>query len=262
MLFNPVSKTDPLKQAHNKSQVQEHWNRDEVSLALAASVGTPLDLFIHLAVFTGMRRGEILGLQWKDIDLLEGTLQIERTLKEERVLTAEGIGTTKLVVGPPKTDSGYRKLAIQGPLVNAFMRHAERQDDLKKSSGENWQNTDFVLTSSVGTPWNPSNLSARFRKFLSENQLRPIRIHDIRHTAAHLSLEGNVRLEAVSQALGHSRIEITKNTYARNVPKLALDFSNGLAEYLVPIDDALKDLIEKPDGMEFSEKSSNGTPER
>lgn len=84
----------------------------------------------------------------------------------------------------------------------------------------------------------------------------------MRHTAAHLSLEGNVRLEAVAQGLGHSRIEITKNIYAKNVPKLALDFSNGLAEFLSPMDDALQALMAKPEGFEFTEQDSNGTPKR
>jgi integrase len=262
MMFNPVSKTDPLKQDPKKSNVQEHWDREEAKRALESSVGTPLDLFVHLAIFTGMRRGEVLGLKWSDIDLNEGTLSVERTLKEERILTPEGIGSTHLVTGDPKTVSGFRKLAIQGPLVNAFIRHKESQVALKASAGEAWVETDFVLTSSVGTPWNPSNLSTRFRKFLKDNNLRRIRIHDMRHTAAHLSLEGDVRLEAVSQALGHSRIEITKNTYARKVPKLAIDFSNGLAEYLSPVDDALAQLMIKPDGNEFSEETLNGTPKR
>jgi integrase len=262
MMFNPVSKTDPLKQDPKKSNVQAHWNRDEAKRALEVSVGTPLDLFVHLAIFTGMRRGEVLGLKWSDIDLSEGTLSVERTLKEERIFTPEGLGTTHLVTGDPKTISGFRKLAIQGPLVNAFMRHKEAQIRLQETAGEEWVNTDFVLTSSVGTPWNPSNLSTRFRKFLKDNDLRRIRIHDMRHTAAHLSLEGDVRLEAVSQALGHSRIEITKNTYARKVPKLAIDFSNGLAEYLSPVDDAIADLMINPDGHEFSEETLNGAPKR
>ena len=262
MLINPVSKTDPLKIESNKSQVQEPWTRDEVKLVLKASIGTRLDLFLHLALFTGMRRGEILGLQWKDIDLDQGTISVQRTLKEQTVLTPEGIGTSQLVVDEPKTKSGYRKLAIPAPLANAFMRHKDTQEALEKSVGPEWIKSDFVITSTSGTPWNPNNLSKKFKTFIKENNLRPIRIHDMRHTAAHLSLEGNVRLEALAQGLGHSRIEITKNIYARNIPKLAIDFGNGLAEYIDPMDDALVDLMKQPQRLELAEKENDGTSER
>jgi len=262
MLINPVSKTDPLKIESNKSQVQEPWTRDEVKLVLKASIGTRLDLFLHLALFTGMRRGEILGLQWKDIDLDQGTISVQRTLKEQTVLTPEGIGTSQLVVDEPKTKSGYRKLAIPAPLANAFMRHKDAQEELEKSVGPEWIKSDFVITSTSGTPWNPNNLSKKFKTFMKENNLRPIRIHDMRHTAAHLSLEGNVRLEALAQGLGHSRIEITKNIYARNIPKLAIDFGNGLAEYIEPMDDALVELMKKPQSLELAEKENDGTSER
>ena len=262
MTINPVSKTDPLKADSNRTQVQEHWSKDEVKKALEASIGTRLDLFVHLALFTGMRRGEILGLQWSDIDLEHGTISVQRTLKEQTVLTPEGVGTSQLVVDEPKTKSGYRKLAIPGPLSNAFIRHTEGQKELKLAAGSSWVKSEFVITSTTGTAWNPNNLSKKFKSFMKENNLRPIRIHDMRHTAAHLSLEGNVRLEAVAQGLGHSRIEITKNIYAKNVPKLALDFSNGLAEFLSPMDDALQSLMAKPEGFEFTEQDSNGTPKR
>ena len=262
MLINPVTKTDPLKQDPNKSRVQEHWSLDEVKKALAAAKGTRLDLFMHLAIFTGMRRGEILGLTWDDIDLAAGTIAVQQTLKEERILTPEGIGTTQLVVGEPKTLSGYRKLAIAPSLASAFMRHKEAQAQLKNQAGSEWKQTKFVLTSTIGTPWNPSNLATVFRKFLKDNSLRRIRIHDMRHTAAHLSLEGDVRLEAVSQALGHSRIEITKNIYAKRVPKLATDFSVGLAEYIDPMDNELAELLGGSDGTPERVEESNGAPKR
>jgi integrase len=242
MLINPVTKTDPLKQDPNKTQVQQHWSLEEATKALKLAEGTPLDLFIHLALFTGMRRGEILGLQHHDIDLNEGTIFVQRTLKEQRVLNPEGIGTTMLVTDDPKTLSGFRRLAIPAQLVNALMRHREAQIKLKEAAAEKWVETPFLITSTAGTPMNPSNLNHRFTAFLKQNKLRKIRVHDLRHTAAHLSLEGKVRLEAVSQALGHSRIEVTKNIYARHVPKLALEFSAGLAEHLQPVDKAIQNL--------------------
>lgn len=170
MLFNPVSKTDPLKIESNKSQVQEPWTRDEVKLVLKASIGTRLDLFLHLALFTGMRRGEILGLQWKDIDLDQGTISVQRTLKEQTVLTPEGIGTSQLVVDEPKTKSGYRKLAIPAPLANGFMRHKDAQEALEKSVGPEWIKSDFVITSTSGTPWNPNNLAKKFKTFYQRKQ--------------------------------------------------------------------------------------------
>jgi hypothetical protein len=246
MLHNPVSKTDPLKNDGAKTQVQEPWSLEEASRALKASVGTGLDLFLHLALFTGARRGEILGLQWSDVDLDQGTISICRTLKEERVLNPEGVGTTRLVTDDPKTKAGFRKLGIPAPLIGAFMRHRDHQASLREIAQERWVETNFVLTSSIGTPQNPTNLAPRVNKFFKQNGIRRIRLHDTRHTVAHLSLEGKVRLEALSQALGHSRLEVTKNIYARNVPKLAIEFSEGLADYLAPMDTAISEMYEAP----------------
>jgi len=83
---------------------------------------------------------------------------------------------------------------------------------------------------------NPGNFVKAFRCFLKEQNVRIIRVHDMRHTAAVLSLEAGVRIESVSQALGHSRIDITKTVYAPYVQPLMTEFALGLSEYLAPFD--------------------------
>ena len=112
------------------------------------------------------------------------------------------------------------------------MRHREYQK-LRQLESPNWQPSEYVFTSSTGTAVYPSNFLNRFKRFLAANGLRQIRIHDLRHTMAQLALSGGVRIEAVSETLGHTRIDTTKTIYASRVSQLAIDAPHQLAEVLI-----------------------------
>lgn len=232
---NPVENTDKLRQFWGQpTKVKQPWDIHEAQEVLAITKDTEFDLFTRIALLMGARRGEILGLRWQDVNFLEGHLTINSSLQEIRTYQPDGSKTLKLELGDPKTRSSKRKIFLSGEILAAFQRHIQ-QTQQRKQNAHTWQDSDFVFVNSNGGALYPNNYAKKYVKHLQNHKIRPIRIHDMRHTAAVLALEAGVRLEAVSQGLGHSRIDITKTVYAPYVQPLITEFSTGLADYLTPI---------------------------
>jgi len=230
---NPVELTDPFrKQVGEKTSVQPAWSKDEAIAALRTARDSEFDLFLNIALFTGMRRGEILGLCWDEVDIDKGQISITGTLKELRKVLPSGQAVVVLKKDSPKTEASKRTVGLPWPVAQAIMRHREFQK-LRQLESPNWQESNFVFTSRTGTAVYPSNFLNRFKRFLAANGLRQIRIHDLRHTMAQLALSGGVRIEAVSETLGHTRIDTTKTIYASRVSQLAIDAPHQLAEVLI-----------------------------
>jgi integrase len=230
---NPVAATSPFRANRDeKTQVKQPWTKEEALQALDAAHGTDFDLFINIALTLGLRRGEMLGLTWDDINLADGEISIRRTMKEERRFTSSGRANVTLVTDKTKTRASERTLKIGLTVLSAIQRHKDNVSVWKQRSGTDWPETNWVFVGQNGKPLFPSNVNHRFVKFCRDKGLRLIRIHDMRHTAAVLGLEANVRLEAVSQALGHTRIDVTKSIYAPYVQILADEFTTALDDSL------------------------------
>lgn len=233
---NPVSATDALRrQAGDKTQVRTPWTLDEVHAALRAFQSVDeLDCFVHLMLGLGLRPGEALGLQWSDIDEEDGRITIARTLKEGRSQMPDGTGVVRLVVNDPKTRSSRRVLSMTADIEAALTRQKMRHDMWRLVQGRNWSDSGFVITSRTGLPVYVSNLRRKFYGKCDEYNLRRIRLHDLRHAVARLALEGDVPLEQVSQALGHTRLDTTKQIYAGSIQKLNDRFVESLGQILHP----------------------------
>lgn len=232
---NPVENTDKLRQFWDQpTNVKEPWNVEEAKHVLEITKDTDFDLFTRIALLMGARRGEILGLRWQDVNFIEGHLTINCSLQEHRSYKPDGTKTLNLVLGDPKTRSSKRKIYLSTEILAAFQRHIQ-QTKQRKEKALVWADSEYVFVNSNGGAVYPNNFAKKFVKHLEENNIRHIRIHDMRHTAAVLALEAGVRLEAVSQGLGHSRIDITKTVYAPYVQPLITEFSTGLADYLSPL---------------------------
>jgi len=235
---NPVRATDPVKrQAHAKTQVRQPWTREETLRALA-TVGELDDLgcYLYLMLHTGMRPGEGLGLRWADVALEVRQLVITGTLKEERRLDPSGKGVVRLARNAPKTTASKRRLPISPDLAAKLSAQRMRQDIWRMVSQdpEQWNPDGYVFTTKVGTPISASNFRKRFYAALQKNGIRQIRLHDLRHVVAVVSLEAGTPIEGVSQGLGHTRIDTTKQIYAGHVQALNDRFGASLAEVLKP----------------------------
>ena len=219
--MNPVALVDPYSRSQNHpTQVQEPWCLEEVSEVLDACWGEDkLECFLFLMIHTGMRPGEALAIRWEDIDLEKSQINITGTLKEHRMVSPDGKGVVELIRNEPKTKSSQRTLPITQALQDVLVRQEMRQSVFEGGKPE------YLIATSKGTPTSLSNLRKSYAKFLIRKNIRYIRLHDIRHTVAHISLNNaKTSIEQTSQALGHTRIDTTKQIYAGNIPRYNNEF--------------------------------------
>ena len=234
---NPVLATDAMKrQADEKTQVKPPWELDEAKHVLESAIESdPLDAFLHIMLTTGMRPGEALGLRWEDIDLENSELFITGTLKSARRITPSGVGIVQLERNEPKTKASRRTISTPSALKSALERQMMRQSMWKIREGGRWKDTGYVVTSLIGTPVSITNLRKKYKKLLSENDIRYIRLHDIRHSVVTMSLELGIPLDQISQVVGHSSLSITKDIYGRNIKGHTQNFANVLGSALDPL---------------------------
>lgn len=231
ILVNPVSGSIVPKRDKNfVTQVQDPLSKNEWMDYLEKFRETPLDTFVHVGALLGLRRGEIIGLSWSDIDFDSNYLYVRHSARELTVRRPDGSSQTTLVLNDPKTKHSRRKVEMNAALVESLRRQQLRQKKAKLAAGSAWTETDAVFTSSVGTRIFPSNVHKQYKKLTQSLGLRYVRIHDLRHTVAHLLLDDEVPLESVSRLLGHSSLSITMDIYAQNVQSVADRGARGMAE--------------------------------
>ena len=231
---NPVRRTKPMRrQEGDKTLCQQPWSLEECRVAMDAAIGTEMDLFVHLAILTGARLGEMLGLQWGDIDSTTRTLVIRRTLVELRGSRNEGAVKGEPSFSPPKTAKSVRTLTFGQSLADALERHKSAQEALRSGTGEAWVETDQVFTTVNGEAVWVSNFSAKFRRFLKVNGLRHQNPHALRHAFAINALTLNLDLPSISRALGHASLQITLDVYAREKTDIQNAATKGLADYFL-----------------------------
>jgi integrase len=203
-------------------------NGDQVRVFLSAAKGTRNEALFWIAVSTGLREGEILGLKWSDLDWKTKRLQVKRQLQR---LKSEG-----LVLTEPKSAAGKRLIILSSATLTVLQKHLNLQQEEKMFAGENWQENDLIFPSTLGTPLDPSNMSKDFKDTLKMARLPNIRFHDLRHTAASLMLLQGIHPKIVQERLGHSDISLTLNTYSHVIPTMQEEAAEKMDEILVPIE--------------------------
>lgn len=236
-IHNPVTNSHvPASEPGTSTRIQPPLTLKESHSYLEHFRDTELDLFIYLALFTGMRRGEIIGLNWSDINFDEPTLTINRTAKETTLKRSDGTSKTELVLNPPKTSHSRRTIPLHPPVLLALRRQQNKLRKQKLKAGEVWQETDAVFTSEFGTRSYPSNIYKRYVKLIKQSDLRYVRPHDLRHTVAVLGLDAEIPLEEISRLLGHATLSITMDIYGKSVQSLVDRGAEGITTLLTRVD--------------------------
>lgn len=191
----------------------------QTTALLTAARGNRLEALYVLAVTTGLRQGEMLGLQWDDVDLRARTLSVRHTLEEDN-----RSGDLRLV--EPKTASARRRVDLLMLAVEALRRHRRAMLADGHVGGLVFRDTD-------GKPIRKSNLTRRsFKPLLTKAKLPDIRFHDLRHTAATLLLAEGVHPKVVQERLGHAQIHVTLDTYSHVLPSMQRDATARLDRLL------------------------------
>lgn len=203
---NPADFVDAPKAPHREMKALD---QDGTVRLLATAEGTRLYLPVLIAVTTGMRLGEILGLSWDDVDLKSGVLQVRRALQETRA---------GLSLKEPKTERSRRTINIPTLLVEALVKHKGELAGRKLILGGAWQEHKLVIPGESGSPLSPKVISKAFEHLAQRAGCPEIRFHDLRHSSASQLLGAGVPVGVVSARLGHARTSTTHDIYGHCLP--------------------------------------------
>jgi integrase len=186
---------------------------DQARRFVEAIRGDRLEALYLMAIGTGLRQGEILGLAWKDVDMDAAVVTVRHALQR-----VDG----RLVLVPPKSRTSHRTVALPAFVVDALRAQWLRQRRERLLAGSRWQpdDRDLVFTTTVGTPMDGIAVTRRFQAALRAAGLPHQRFHDLRHAYASLLLAQGVAARVVMEALGHSQIALTLNTYSHVMPAM------------------------------------------
>jgi len=200
---NAASRANPPKQPYRE---MNYLDEEKIKLVIEKLKEEPVQnrTMILLLIHLGMRRGELLGLEWKDIDLEYGSLRIARTSQyvSGEVITKE-----------PKTKNSIRTLSISEGLCQLLRDYKTWQDETRKEWKQQYQKTDRLFTQGDGKVYYPDCLTQWFSSFIQRIGLSHVSLHSLRHSNATLMIAGDVDIATVSRRLGHSNTSVTLNIY-------------------------------------------------
>ena len=180
-----------------------------------------------MPIATSLRQGELLGLNWSDLDWNNRRLRIHRQIQRQQ----GGLKYTK-----PKSAAGRRVIVLGATTIEKLRKQQELQDIERKMAGVNRKEGDLIFPTPIGTPMDGCNLYHDFKKILKMAGLPNIRFHDLRHTAATFMLQQGVQSKVVQELLGHSDISLTLNTYSHVLPIMQDEAADKMDELFTPID--------------------------
>ena len=219
---NVAALVDPPRMVRREPQA---FTPEQALRYIDAARDDRLEALFTAAVSIGLRQGEILGLQWKDVDLEAGALAVRHAL--QRV-------NKRLALVEPKSVTSRRAIMLPRVLVSALCAHRTRQETERQWAGDRWQETGHVFTSTIGTPLDARNVIRRHRAILKAAGLPPLRFHDLRHSAATLLLAQGVSPRYISDLLGHSQVSFTMQTYAHVLPHVQREVADKMDAILNP----------------------------
>ncbi|MFC1930892.1 tyrosine-type recombinase/integrase [Chloroflexota bacterium] len=209
LVRNPVDAIDAPHTTHTEMKVM---NEQDLNNFLEVVRPTPYYALFYLALFTGMRRSELLALRWSDVDLLLCQISVARSMHR--------LKNGDIVFRPPKTAKGRRSISLSPSTAFVLKEHREFQESLKLMQGLMLKDEDLVFSKEDGGPIYPNAVSNAWQRLAKKAGLNGIRLHDARHTHASIMLKQGIHPKIVQERLGHSTIAVTLDTYSHVVPGL------------------------------------------
>jgi integrase len=221
LVRNPALDADPPSAKSAAPPEMTWWEPDELRAFLTSVASDELGALWRLAAMTGMRRGEVCGLRWSDVDLEAGRLSVRQqltTVRHELVFRER-----------PKSDHGRRTIGLDAETLAVLRDHRRAQLERRLAVGEEWDQRDLVFCGPAGEPLDPESIAQRFEHRVKAAGVKRLRFHDLRHThAAHLIAAGQDAL-VISKRLGHASVSFTYDKYGHLMPKADTDAAAAVA---------------------------------
>jgi integrase len=221
VMVNVAAAADPPRLSAAMRMPPRTWTADQVRSFLVAMVGNRRYAAFLLLASTGMRRGEVLGLTWDNLDLDRAQLSVTKTLVDV---------DSEVQWGAPKTQRGRRLVQLDKRTVAALREHRARQLQERLAAGAAYQDQNLVFATRDGRFEDPKHFTREFYRCSARvPDLPRIRLHDLRHTWATLALERGIHPKVVSERLGHASIGITLDIYSHVTPAMQADAAETVA---------------------------------
>jgi integrase len=197
-----------------KAQERATWRKEQARAFLAAAVGDTYDPLWLLLLSTGLRRGEALGVRWRDIDLDRATLSVRQSVV---ILAGKDGEKARPVIQEPKSQAAKRTIDLDPATVVALRSHKDRQA-FQRRAATFWDDNALMFCADNGRILNPNNVLRNFDAIVERADVPRIDMHDLRHTHATFLLLDGVPVTLVSKWLGHAKVSITLDTYSHILP--------------------------------------------
>lgn len=216
LAINPCTLVEPPKVQPKEIRVLDSA---EAASLLRMVQGKRLYYPILVGLSTGMRRGEVYALRWKNVDLHKGLLRVVESLEQTK---------SGLIFKTPKSAKGRRSIALSPVVVQELRRHKREQTTHRLALGPVYQNNDLVFPRADGTPWPPNQVSTLFKHLVRGTALEWANLHTLRHTHATDLLREGIHPKVVSEQLGHSTVALTLDVYSHVMPSMQDDAARAL----------------------------------
>lgn len=215
---NPCDAVKPLKVAQTEMKL---WEPKEAARFLDSARPHRLLAFFYLAMSTGMRRGELLGLRWEDVG--ESYLVVRQAVIEQR---------GRIMITTPKTEKGARRIALSPDVGEVMNQHRDRQEAERQLLGTAWPDTGLVFVSEVGTLLHPRNFTRTWHTLQTNAGVRRVKLHDLRHLHASMAIRSGVDPKVLADRLGHAKASFTLDVYTHLFEEQRANSAVSLLDFL------------------------------